>query len=261
MSTVQRAVTVLNALAASERPCRFAELSRKTQLPAATLRRLLVELMRAGLVEQEPHTCLYRLGVRLAELSHCAFKTLSLGEVALPIMRRLVSRTGESCYLARLASDPTMVTYVEAVYSEQLLAVTSYAGRSSPAHCTATGKVLLAYAPESVRRRVLETPLERRTTATITDPQALAAELTRVAARGYAVTQQEFSEDISAVAAPIRNHLGQIDTAIAICGPASRLRDARLVDAIDAVVASAAEISEQIALRTRAVPETAGVPA
>ncbi len=261
MSTIARASKVLDALAATGRPCRFAELGRATALPSATLHRLLVALVRTGLVEQEQHTGLYRLGVRLAELSHAALKSLSLGDLALPTMQRLVSETGESCYLARLARDPRMVTYIEAVYSEQLLSVTSYTGRMSPAHCTATGKVLLAYAPEAVRRRVLSSRLEVRTARTIADAVALARELDRVRERGYAITQREYSDEITSVAAPVANRFGVVDTTVAVCGPSSRLRDGTLARAIRAVVRGADEISVQLKTGTHLIPDASASPA
>jgi DNA-binding IclR family transcriptional regulator len=154
-----------------------------------------------------------------------------------------------------------MVTYVEAVYSEQLLSVTSYTGRMSPSHCTATGKILLAYAPDDVRCRAVSAPLEVRTTHTITDPSTFIKELGRVRERGYAITQREYSDEITSVAAPVSNRFGVVDTAVAVCGPSSRLHHDALARAIRAVVRGAEEISAQLKIGTRLIPDAAASPA
>ena len=90
-------------------------------------------------------------------------------------------------------------------------------------HCTSNGKVLLAWAEEIDRDRVLEGPLETFTPHTVVDPDALRAELVSVRTRGYAQAVEEFEDGLNAVAAPVRQADGRVIAALGVSGPAFRM--------------------------------------
>lgn len=122
----------------------------------------------------------------------------------------------------------------------------NWVGRRTPLHCTSNGKVLLAHLPEEERERVLAGPLDRRTSRTIVNRDALRAQLGQARVRGYAYTVEELEVGLNAVAAPVRGSGGQVLAAVSVAGPAYRLPPARFPEVARAVVAAADEVSRRM---------------
>jgi DNA-binding IclR family transcriptional regulator len=116
-------------------------------------------------------------------------------------------------------------------------------------HATASGKVLLAHAGEAIVMAVLAGRLERLTPETITDVDVLRAELELVRTRGYATVWAELEPDLAAVAAPVRDHRGEVVAAIAIGGPVSRCARAQLGALATHVIEAAQELSRKMGHR------------
>ena len=90
-------------------------------------------------------------------------------------------------------------------------------GKRAPLHCTALGKVLLAYMSEKERKKILEEKgLPRLTEKTITDKKKLEKELGEVKEQNFALDREENEKDVCCIAAPIRNHQGKVIAAISI---------------------------------------------
>jgi DNA-binding IclR family transcriptional regulator len=113
-------------------------------------------------------------------------------------------------------------------------------------HCISSGKALLAYLPQQWLERILTKGLPRFTEKTITDPILLREELKRVRQQGYAVAQEELEAGLSAVAAPIWNHEGQVVAAISVSGPSFRLSSEKLPELAELARRNANEISYQL---------------
>jgi DNA-binding IclR family transcriptional regulator len=96
-------------------------------------------------------------------------------------------------------------------------------GRRMCPHCTAAGKVLLAYLPAKKREQILSLDLERFTPQTIIEPDQLREELVRIRELGYASVEEELEAGLNAVAAPIRDYTGQVIAAASVAGPAYRV--------------------------------------
>jgi DNA-binding IclR family transcriptional regulator len=118
-----------------------------------------------------------------------------------------------------------------------------------PLHATSTGKVLLAYLSPSQRASLLPKSLPSYTTRTITDSAKLHAELDRVRAQGYAISNEELEEHLVAIGAPVRDHDGIVIAAISLSGPASRLPRERMSALIPQVMQTAEEISRVLGYR------------
>jgi DNA-binding IclR family transcriptional regulator len=116
------------------------------------------------------------------------------------------------------------VVYVDQVTGTRSIVSVSWVGQRTPLHCTSNGKVLLAYASDAERDRMLSAPLPRLTPRTITDVRKLRAQLSEIRARGYAQTMEELEEGLNAVAAPIRGMGGDLVAALSVSGPAFRMR-------------------------------------
>jgi DNA-binding IclR family transcriptional regulator len=142
-----------------------------------------------------------------------------------------VLHQGQVLYLGREEAAPSAV-------------FPSIVGRLVPAHCTALGKVLLGYLDPLERRRLLTArPLERRTPRTITSLRRLEAELAGVVKRGYAVDNEELNQGVVCLAAPVRDHAGEVVAAISLSLLKARVTDARLEKIAQEVIRTAAIIS------------------
>jgi IclR family acetate operon transcriptional repressor len=113
-------------------------------------------------------------------------------------------------------------------------------------HCISSGKALLAYLPQQRLERILTKALPRFTEKTITDPILLQEELERVRQQGYAVAQEELEVGLSAVAAPIRNHEGEVVAAVSVSGPSFRLSSEKMSELAELTRRTANEISHQL---------------
>jgi DNA-binding IclR family transcriptional regulator len=116
------------------------------------------------------------------------------------------------------------VVYVDQVTGTRSIVSVSWVGQRTPLHCTSNGKVLLAFASDVERDRLLRSPLPKLTSRTITDVKALRGQLAEIRARGYAQTMEELEEGLNAVAAPVRGMGGDLVAALSVSGPAFRMR-------------------------------------
>ena len=201
------------------------EISRRLRFPPSTTRRLLKTMMSRRLVQQDPITKLYRLGPGVFYLASVAKEGLDARRVALPVMERLRDVTGENTTLHELRDGRRVC--VEKAESKQVLRDTVLIGDQFPAHCGASGKVLLAYlTAEEIKDYVNSAkPLAALTARTITDPQKLSAELSRIKRRGFAFSCGERVMDgLCAISAPIFDYDGKVRYSLTITLTPFRLR-------------------------------------
>jgi len=220
-AALAKGLTLLDMVADASRPVRFAELLKRSGLPKPTFARILRTLIAFRLVRHDEKTGTYTLGQRFLELSHRVWDTFDLNSAALPELERLSAELGETVALCRLEGE-------QVVYAEQRsgdgLGVRVDAGRRVPIHCTAAGKVLLAFQEPALARALgARLKLERYTDKTITDQQQLQADMTLTRARGYAVSYEEHLPGVNSVAAPITGQDGTPIGALVALGPSSRL--------------------------------------
>ena len=175
LSTVRNAARLLKAFRTREESIGVSELARRLALGKSNVHRLLTTLVAEGLLEQDPHAGGYRLGIVMFELGEAVKVHLDLHAAAGPVLAQLREQTGESSQVGVLDGDE--VVYVDRLESAYSLRLFTETGRRVPAHGTSSGKVLLAHLTEPAREAFLARPLPRLTPHTITDPDALRAEL------------------------------------------------------------------------------------
>ncbi len=242
--SVDRAIALLEAFVGGERELGLTELARKTGIDKASAYRALVTLASHGYVVQDPQSSKYSLGLRCWDLGRSALAGRSLQVVAPPILTHLVSETGESAHVAVYSNRG--VAYTNLVESPQPMRATTRIGDYAPAHCVATGKVMLAERGDEAVEKYLSGDLQQVTPYTITDPKRLRLELKQIRLRGYAVTHGEWRPDICGLAAPVRDHNGHTIAAIGISCPMSRF-DASAI--APKVLTAAREASTQLGFR------------
>jgi DNA-binding IclR family transcriptional regulator len=245
IQAIERAVSILSAFSADRPELGVTELSEMLGLHKSTVHRFLVNLESAGLVERVPRNGRYRLGLRLFELGGLVLQQMNLWDEALPFLESLVRESGETGHMAVL--DGGEAIYIEKVEARRALRIPSAMGRGYPAHATSLGKVLLAHLPEDEVQAIIATRgLARYTPKTITDAAALAEELARIRAQGYAVDNEEYDEGLRCVGAPIRDHTGAVVAALGIGGPVTRVTPERLPGLADLVIAAAKGLSRRL---------------
>jgi IclR family transcriptional regulator, acetate operon repressor len=243
---VDRAARLLAEVVHSADPMTFTELSGTTGLAKSTTSRLLLALERNGLVRRDDHGR-FLPGEMFVSFAWRGGAQAGLIAVAQPFLDRLGKATGETINLG--VSSNGLVEQIAQVDSTYLIGGTNWIGMSVPLHCSALGKVLLAYG--AAQPGPLD-QLERRTAKTITTEAALRAELAGVRARGYAVTDEELEPGLVAVAAPIYGYDGNVVAALSVSGPASRMARDALAAAASGCAEEAAGLSAVLGYRQRA---------
>ncbi len=244
VQSIERAIAILKAFSPKREELGVTELSRQLNLHKSTVSRLLASLQREGLVEENPVTRKYRLGMVLVTLGGLVLQRLDVTQAARPLMQALATATQETVILA--VKDRDKAVSVAQVPSPQTVKHIGWIGRRDPLHCTAIGKVLLAYSPVAEQEVIISHGLPRYTPDTITDPSLLFQELTQVREQDYAIGREEFELGLNAIAAPIYDHRGEVVAAISISGPAFRLSPDRFPALAGQVKQTARTLSGQL---------------
>ena len=153
LSTVRNAARLLKVFLSREPELGVSELARRLGLGKSNVHRLLATLLTEGLVEQDPRTGGYRLGIVMFELGEAVKVHMDLHAAAGSVLVQLREQTGESAQVGVL--DGYEVVYVDRMESSHSLRLFTETGRRVPVHCTSSGKVLLAYRPEPDREQAV----------------------------------------------------------------------------------------------------------
>ena len=241
---LDRAVSLLHVLATGPVERRLSDFA-GAGLHKSTSFRLLEALCQHGLVEFNPETSRYRLGLGLFELGMAAVTRLDVSQCAPPILEALATETGESASLGIF--DNRDVIHILRVESTHPLRLPSLAGRRSPAYCTGIGKAILAHLdPLRLKTYLDEVKLDPRTPRTITDADTLRQDLRRIRSRGWSLDDEEIFPGLRCVAAPIFGLDGRVVAGVSVAGPTSRMPKDSLQRFTGSVVEAAGQISRRL---------------
>lgn len=229
---IDRAASLLVRVVEADAPQTFGRLLAESGLPKSTASRLLSALERHGLLRRDSNGA-FLPGPVLTRYAGRA-GTADLVSAAQPVLERLGEKTGETVNLAVLSGGE--VEQVAQVDSRYLLGAMNWVGLRVPLHCSALGKVFVAFGAAELPRG----PLERRTPHTITDRARLAAQFAEIRRSGYGVAVEELEPGLIAIAAPVRGRGGQVIAAISVSGPSIRLGAAQIAE-IGALLVSEAD--------------------
>jgi len=240
IQSVDRAVDLVQAVAAAAPETATAPaLARACGLNRATAWRLLKTLQARGLVALDEATGRYSIGLTAVELGNAAGPD-ALIAAARPVLERMCRETGDTASLA--VAGIGGLRYVAEVTPAAVLTA-SWLGRSVPVHATSTGKAMLAFLPAEQVRRALGGELRSFTAATITEPEALAAELVATRARGYGICAGELESSLYGVSAPVLDHTRRPVAVLSIWGPHDRVHESMFAELGTVTVRAAAQIS------------------
>jgi DNA-binding IclR family transcriptional regulator len=216
IQVVARVASILRALGGADEGLSLSQLAERVELPRSTVHRLVVALRGEGLVMSLP-SGRTRIGPELMRLAHS-----SRGELTRelrPFMERLRAELEETVDLAVLEGDH--VRFVDQIAAPHRLRAVSAVGETFPLYCSANGLALLAELPAEARPALIGTELAALTPQTLTDPEAVLAAVEEVERRGYAVTRDQITEGICAVAVAVRDTGGGL-AALAVPLPTPR---------------------------------------
>lgn len=247
-SPALRLIGLLEQLSRADKPQTLTEIIGLLRQPKPTVYRMLQQLEQAGLLVKEPDGKRYAPGPRLSRLAEDVLLNAQVRASRHAILQRLVDEIGETCNFTMQSG--TEVVYLDRVETAWPLRFHLQPGSRVPIHCSASGKLFLAYMPPAQRNRLLDLlRYQGYTPNTITTRIRLEAELARVRAQGYALDNEEYLDGLVCIAVPVFDPRvkARVRGSVAIQAPASRFPIDRATSALPALKRAADTFGEAIA--------------
>jgi IclR family KDG regulon transcriptional repressor len=244
LTSVKNALRLLKLFSVKTPDKRLTELANELGLGKSTTSRLLSTLLSEGFVFQDPVTHKYRLGQRIVSLYRVMVMSFEdLAEAASPFIERLSHETSEALRIAVLEENEVAYIYEKEGSIKENIG--SYVGGRNPLHCTSSGKLLLAFQNEHEMNKMLNKPLFKYTSRTITDSSELKEQLKLIRKQDYCISIGEFIDNLISISSPIRDSNGQVISALTLICPTHRMDDSRINSYTNKVMKTAKEISRQ----------------
>lgn len=221
MTSLARGLSVIQAFSQQSRQMTISQLSVKTGLSRAAVRRCLYTLTKLGFAGAEDGQR-YSLRPKLLSLSHTYTASNNLSTAAQPVLERMSAQMRESFSLATLDGDD--IVYIARSNINRMMSVDLHIGSRLPAYCTSMGRVLLAYlSPEEGERYLARVVLAPLTPRTITSKEKLRLMLRNIRRMGYAICDQEFEVGLRSLAVPVFAPGGKVVATLNLSGNAPRI--------------------------------------
>lgn len=244
VAAVLKVFAILQALA-ERNDTGVSELSLRLAMPKATVYRFLQTMKSLGYVRQEASSDRYGLSMKVFELGTKAMQYPELIDVAKRYMEQLSESTSETIHLGMLIDSE--IIYVHKVDSRHILGMYSRVGRRAPIHCTAIGKVLLAWRSAEYRDEILAgVEFKQYRKKTITNKEDFIRELDRTREQGFGVDREEFDDHIRCLGVPIFDHHQQVIAGLSVSFPTFRYPENREDEVVAQLQTVAKKISEEL---------------
>ncbi len=225
MTSLARGLAVVQAFSDSRKPQTIAQISQKTGIPRAAVRRCLYTLQQLGYVDAELNN--FSLRPKVLTLGYSYLSSTPLTVSSQPYLNAISRDLGESCSLAVL--DDGEVLYVARSAASRVMSVALNTGSRLPAYCTSLGRVMLAHlAPDELNVYFAKVKLKPMTDKTETNQQRLRDILLQVRQDGYAINDEELELGLRSIAVPVRGASGQVLAALNVGAQASRVSEERM---------------------------------
>lgn len=233
-SPALRLFALMEVIGGKDRPTSLQSLAEETGLPKATLHRMLQQLEAGGLLQRSNDGRHLAVGIRMRQLAEKVLMNDVYHGARRAVLRQLVEELGETCNLTALSGSE--VVYLDRVETATPLRFYLHPGSRVPAHCSASGKLLLAQLTASQRKRLLEhTTLEPYTPRTIVTLAALDEEVRRVKQQGFALDNEEFLPGLMCVAVLVPSRQGRSNLCVAVQAPVLRLTADKALEMLPAL--------------------------
>ena len=246
MNSIEKALEILRTFTPDNKPLRSVEISHRLEMNKATVNRILNILKNRGFVVQDEATRRYRLGPSTALLGRAVKKSLSGRLVALakPYLDSLRDKVNETVHLEVLVGERIFLTYSSK--GTRQVTVTPRVGDQMAINANAGAKAITAFSPQEFIEKRLQGKLRKYTMKTITSRNKIREEYAAIRETGVAYDNEEFDDDVSAVAAPVFNHEDRVVAAVVLVAPAFRMSSSIETGSLELLKDSAADITERL---------------
>lgn len=221
MASMARGLAVINAFQERKRQLTIAQISHRTEIPRAAVRRCLYTLMKLGYATTDGRT--YSLLPKVLTLGHAYLSSTPLAVSAQPYLDRLSEQLHEACSLATLEGDQVLYIARSAI-PQRLISVDLSVGSRLPAYCTSMGRVLLAAMDdEQLQDYLMHAELHPKTSRTLHTPEALWECLLQVRQQGWSIVDQELEQGLRSLAVPVYDSSGHVLASMNISTHAGRV--------------------------------------
>ena len=259
IQSLDRAMALLKVVAAGT-GMSLTEIAEASGQPASSAYRVLITLQRHGVVEFDETAQLWHVGAEAFRIGSAFLGRTSIVEQSRSVMQEIMAATGETANLA--IADRGEIVFVSQVETHEPIRAFFRPGTRSPIHASGIGKALLAHLPDSQVDVLLGAgTLAGYTARTITDPAAMREELAVIRARGWAVDDEERTDGMRCIAAPIFNPFGEAVAGISVSGPVTRVTPERDAEIGATVRAAAGAITQALGGRAPSGPVEHDLPA
>lgn len=220
INSLARGLEVISAFSRSKPSMTLSDMSRATGMTRATVRRLLLTLVREGYAKTDGKY--FSLQPKVLKLGFAVISSMGIWEVAQPIMNTLSERLQESCFAVVLDGD--RVTYVAKADSKRLVKVGINVGSHAPVHAVSSGRVLLAALPDDKLQYHLDnSKFEKLTPHTIVSKVKLLEKIEEARTQGWSIVDQELEVGLRSISVPLRHTDGEVFAALNVCCPSARV--------------------------------------
>ncbi len=244
LSSVTTAIHLLKTFTEEDEHLGISELAKRLSVAKSTVHRLAGALLDEGLLQQNPETGRYSLGVGLFSLGSLVRSRLDVTIESKSILNALREKSQENVRLAVL--ERASVIFLHDFESNQTLRLRSATGQMKPAYCTAEGLCLIAGLRQPQMATFLKFPRTQRTERTVTEEAEFLQRVRRVKRMGYAFEDEECDEGTRCVAAPIYNAEGRVVASVGVAGPRVRIKKTDVTGLATMVQEAADEISRRM---------------
>ena len=240
-----RLLLVLEEVAKSGVPVTPTDVNASLGLPKPTIHRLFTTLEDEGFLQRDLDGRTYSPGPRLRTLSAGILSSLRIRTARLAILRKLSREIGETCNIT--LPDRNDMVYLERVETEWPLRIQLPPGTHVPFHCTASGKMYLSsLAPSHLDLYLQAADLRPNTPNSITDSDALRAEIGHIKQQGYSRDREEFMQDMVALAVPILDTHGRLMATLSFHAPTQRISADGVLDFLGALKTASGALSRLV---------------
>lgn len=247
VQSIDRAIAVLKCFSENTRELKLSDISDHLDLNKSTVHGIISTLKFHGFINQDEETQKYRLGLALMELGTIVINSFDIRSIVAPVINDICNQVQETVHLGTL--DNIEVVYIEKKESSHSMRIFTNIGARQPAYCTGIGKAMIAYLEPDALIALLPEEIKKFTPKTITDKIELTRELSKVKKNGYAIDDEENSEGLKCVGAPIFDHTGKAKYAISVSGPTIRMTEDKIQETIKLLTNATKEISHKLGYR------------
>ena len=241
---IDRLLDILELLSLEKNGLGVTEIGNRTGLHKSTVHRIVSALAERGYIEKVPERSVYKIGLKLVDISSVYLNSVELKTEATPYLRELAAKSGQPVHLAIL--DGTDAVYIDKVDILNNIRLYSQIGRRIPVYCSALGKCLLSGLHETeIEEIVSRCSFNKFTTKTL-DREELMFQIRAAQANGYAVDDGEHDEGIRCIAAPIKDYRDKIIAAVSITGPAAVIALQNDIETAGVLIETARAISKRM---------------